>query len=147
MKSQQTTSAVIALSAQTAAATATVAGTIVDMKGADYATVIVLTSAAANTHAAPVVVKIQESDTTTTTDFTDISTSTMQLSVTLSTSTGRDAKFHINNDGTRKRYIRLFATPGTHTTNSVVSLAAVAELVLDVSPSGTTGQADFVAIG
>jgi hypothetical protein len=117
------------------------------MKDCDYATIILTTSVAANTNAAPVVVKIQESDTTTTTDFTDISTSTMQLSVTLSTATGRDAKFHINNDGTRKRYVRLFATPGTHTTNSVVSLAAVAELMMDTMPSGTTGQADFVAIG
>jgi hypothetical protein len=147
MKPNQKTQAVIALSAQTAAATVTAAGEIVDMKGADYATIILTTSVAANTNAAPVVVKIQESDTTTTTDFTDISTSTMQLSVTLSTATGRDAKFHINNDGTRKRYVRLFATPGTHTTNSVVSLAAVAELTMDIMPSGTTGQADFVAIG
>jgi hypothetical protein len=147
MKPNQRTQAVIALSAQTAAATVTAAGEIVDMKGADYATIILTTSVAANTNAAPVVVKIQESDTTTTTDFTDISTSTMQLSVTLSTATGRDAKFHINNDGTRKRYVRLFATPGTHTANSVVSLAAVAELTMDIMPSGTTGQADFVAIG
>jgi len=147
MKNHQAKSAVIALSAQTAAATVTAAGTIVDMKGADYATIILTTSVAANTNAAPVVVKIQESDTTTTSDFTDISTSTMQLSVTLSTATGRDAKFHINNDGTRKRYVRLFATPGTHSTNSVVTLAAVAELTMDVQPSGTTGQADFVAIG
>jgi hypothetical protein len=147
MKPNQRTQATIALSAQTAAATATVAGTIVDLKDVDYATIILATSVAANTNAAPVVVKIQESDTTTTSDFTDISTSTMQLSVTLSTATGRDAKFHINNDGTRKRYIRLFATPGTHTTNSVVALAAVAELTMDTMPSGTTGQADFVAIG
>jgi hypothetical protein len=147
MKPNQRTQAVIALSAQTAAATVTAAGEIVDMKGADYATIILTTSVAANTNAAPVVVKIQESDTTTTTDFTDISTSTMQLSVTLSTATGRDAKFHINNDGTRKRYVRLFATPGTHSTNSVVTLAAVAELTMDIMPSGTTGQADFVAIG
>jgi hypothetical protein len=147
MKPNQRTQAVIALSAQTAAATVTAAGEIVDMKGADYATIILTTSVAANTSAAPVVVKIQESDTTTTTDFTDISTSTMQLSVTLSTATGRDAKFHIDNDGTRKRYVRLFATPGTHTANSVVSLAAVAELTMDIMPSGTTGQADFVAIG
>jgi hypothetical protein len=147
MKPNQRTQAVIALSAQTAAATVTAAGEIVDMKGADYATIILTTSVAANTNAAPVVVKIQESDTTTTSDFTDISTSTMQLSVTLSTATGRDAKFHINNDGTRKRYVRLFATPGTHSTNSVVTLAAVAELTMDTMPSGTTGQADFVAIG
>lgn len=147
MKPNQRTQATIALSAQTAAATATVAGSIVDLKDCDYATIILMTSVAANTNAAPVVVKIQESDTTTTSDFTDISTSTMQLSVTLSTATGRDAKFHINNDGTRKRYVRLFATPGTHTTNSVVSLAAVAELTMDTMPSGTTGQADFVAIG
>jgi hypothetical protein len=147
MKSHQTKKAVIALSAQTVTATATVAGAIVDMKGADYATIILTTSAGANTDAAPVVVKIQESDTTTTSDFTDISTSTMQLSVDLSTSAGRVAKFHVNQDGTRKRYIRLFATPGTHTTNSRVTMSAVAELSMDVRPSGTTGQADFVAIG
>jgi hypothetical protein len=147
MKNHQTKSAVIALGTGTVTSTATVAGTIVDMKGADYATIILTTSAGVNTDAAPVVVKIQESDTTTTSDFTDISTSTMQLSVALSTASGRVAKFHVNNDGTRKRYIRLFATPGTHTTNSPVVLSAVAELSLDVRPSGTTGQADFVAIG
>jgi hypothetical protein len=147
MKPNQRTQAVIALSAQTAVATVTVAGSIVDLKNADYATIILSTSPAVNTNAAPVVVKIQESDTTTTTDFTDISTSTMQLSVELSTTAGRVAKFHVNRDGTRKRYVRLFATPGTHTTNSVVSLSAVAELMLDTMPAGTTGQADFVAIG
>ena len=147
MKNQQTTNAVIALGTGTVTSTATVAGSIVDLKGADYATIILTTSAGVNTSAAPVVVKIQESDTTTTSDFTDISTSTMQLSVALSTSSGRVAKFHVNNDGTRKRYIRLFATPGTHTTNSPVVLSAVAEVALDVRPSGTTGQADFVAIG
>jgi hypothetical protein len=147
MKNQQTTNAVIALGTGTVTSTATVAGSIVDLKGADYATIILTTSAGVNTDAAPVVVKIQESDTTTTSDFTDISTSTMQLSVALSTSSGRVAKFHVNNDGTRKRYIRLFATPGTHTTNSPVVLSAVAEVALDVRPSGTTGQADFVAIG
>jgi hypothetical protein len=147
MKPNQMTQAVIALSAQTAAATVTAAGAIVDMRNADYATIILSTSVGVNTDAAPVVVKIQESDTTTTTDFTDISTSTMQLSVALSTTAGRVAKFHVNQDGTRKRYIRLFATPGTHTTNSVVSLSAVAELIRDTMPSGTTGQADFVAIG
>jgi hypothetical protein len=147
MKPNQRTQAVIALSAQTSAVTVTAAGSIVDLKNADYATIILTTSAGANTNAAPVVVKIQQSDTTTTSDFTDISTNTMQLSVALSTTSGRVAKFHVNNDGTIKRYIRLFATPGTHTANSVVSLAAVAELVLDTMPAGTTGQADFVAIG
>jgi hypothetical protein len=147
MKPNQRTQAVIALSAQTARATVTAAGSAVDLKNADYATIILATSAGVNTDAAPVVVKIQESDTTTTSDFTDISTNTMQLSVTLSTAAGRVAKFHINNDGTVKRYIRLFSTPGTHSTNSVVSLSAVAELMLDTMPAGTTGQADFVAIG
>ena len=147
MKNHQTKSAVIALGTGTVTSNATVAGSIVDMKGSDYATIILTTSVGVNTDATAVVVKIQESDTTTTSDFTDINTTTMQLSVALPTSVGRVAKFHVNNDGTRKRYIRLFATPGTHTTNSVVVLSAAAELTLDVSPSGTTGQADFVAIG
>jgi len=146
MKPNQRTQAVIALSAQTARATVTAAGSAVDLKNADYATIILATSAGVNTDAAPVVVKIQESETTTTSDFTDIGTH-LSLSVALSTAAGRVAKFHVNNDGTVKRYIRLFSTPGTHSTNSVVSLSAVAELVLDTLPAGTTGQADFVAIG
>ena len=147
MKSHQVTKAVIALSPQTVTATATVAGVIVDMKGADYSTIILTTSAGINTSATPVVVKIQESDTTTTSDFADISTSTMQLSVALSTSIGRVAKFHVNQDGTRKRYIRLFATPGVTAANSAITMSAVAELTMDVAPSGTTGQADFATIG
>jgi hypothetical protein len=146
MKPNQRTQAVIALSAQTARATVTAAGLGVDLKNADYATIILATSAGVNTDAAPVVVKIQESDTNADSAYSDVGTH-LSLSVALSTASGRVAKFHVNNDGTVKRYIRLFSTPGTHSTNSVVSLSAVAELVLDTMPSGTTGQADFVAIG
>jgi len=144
MKNYQTVKRVVALAPVTG--TATVAG-VVDCLGADYATIEVVLSAQINTNAAPVVVKIQEADVNEATAFADINTNTLQKSIEL-TAAAQVAAFHVNTgNGTRKRYLRLFATPGTHTTNSVVSLASVANLELDVRPSGTTGQADVVAIG
>jgi len=147
MKNYQTVKRVLALTPSAAASTAVVTGATIDCKGADYATIEVLTSKAANTNAAPVVVKIQESDSTEATAFADINTTTLQKSVALSTALEQVAAFHVNLNGTRKRYLRLVATPGTHTTNSVVSLAGIANLEMEIRPSGTTGQADVVAIG
>jgi hypothetical protein len=145
MKNYQTVKRIVALASVTG--TATAAGEVIDCKGADYATIELLLSDQVNTNAAPVVVKIQESDDTNATAFTDISTTNLQKSIDL-TDADQVAAFHVNvGNGTRKRYLRLFATPGTHTTNSVVTLAGIANLEMDVRPSGTTGQADVVAIG
>ena len=144
MKQFQTVKRQIALAP--VSGTATAAG-VVDVKDADYATIEVVLGTAVNTNAAPVVVKIQEADENEATAFADINTNTLQKSVTLSTASAQVAAFHVNLNGTRKRYLRLFATPGTHTTNSVVTLAAVANLNMDQHPAGTTGQADVVAIG
>jgi hypothetical protein len=144
MKNYQSVKRVVALAPVTGTATA---GAVVDCLGADYATIELVLGTAANTNAAPVVVKIQDSDTNVASNFADINTNTLQKSIALSTSSAQVAAFHVNMNGTRKRYLRMLATPGTHTTNSVVALAAVANLELSVRPSGTVGQADVVAIG
>ena len=144
MKNFQNVKRVIALAPVTGTATA---GAVVDTLDADYATIELVLGTAANTNAAPVVVKIQESDTDASTAYTDINTNTLQKSIALSTTSAQVAAFHVNLNGTRKRYLRMLATPGTHTTNSVVALAAVANLQLDESPVGTVGMADVVAIG
>jgi hypothetical protein len=147
MKYPQTVKRVLALTPSTAAVTVTAAGVGIDCKDADYATFEVICGLAANTNAAPVVVKIQESDTDVASNYADVNTNTLQASVALSTASAQVAAFHVNLNGTRKRYLRVFGTPGTHTTNSVVQLAAVANLVVDQLPAGTAGQADVVAIG
>jgi len=146
MKNFQNVRRTVAL-APTASGTVTVAG-VVDCLGADYATIEVVLGAGLNTNAAPVVVKIQESDTNVASNFADINTNTLQKSVALSTAAAQVAAFHVNtSNGTRKRYLRLFATPGTVATNSAVVLTAIANLDGEIRPSGTTGQADVVAIG
>jgi hypothetical protein len=144
MKNYQSVKRIIALAPVTGTATA---GGVVDCLDAEYATIELVLGTSANTNAAPVVVKIQESDTNVASNFADINTNTLQKSIALSTSSAQVAAFHVNLNGTRKRYLRMLATPGTHTTNSVVALAAVANLELSYRPSGTTGQADVVAIG
>lgn len=146
MKSFQNVRRTVVL-APTASGTATVAG-VVDCLGADYATIEVVLGTALNTNAAPVVVKIQEADVNAATAFTDINTNTLQRSIALSTTSAQVAAFHVNvANGTRRRFLRLFATPGTVVTNSAVVLTAIANVQMDVSPSGTVGQADVVAIG
>lgn len=146
MKKAQSVRRLLALAPSAAPTTATSAGVGIDVKDVDYATFEVVVGPRANADAAPVVIQIQEADTNEATAFAAINTNTLQKSVTLAAA-GQIAAFHVNLNGTRKRYLRLIATPGTHTTNSVVSLAAVANLVVDQLPAGTTGQADVVAIG
>jgi hypothetical protein len=145
MKHFQNVKRSLALSAT--ASTATAASSAIDLKDADYATIELVLGTGLNTNAAPVVVKIQESDTTAATAFVDINTNTLQKSIALSTAAGQVAAFHVNPNGTRKRFIRLFATPGTTATNSAVALTAIANVQMDQFPAGTVGQADVVAIG
>ena len=145
MKNYQTVKRIIALG-PSAAATATAAG-VVDALGADYVTIELAVGTAINTNAGAVVVKIQESDTNVASNFADINTTLLQASVPLSTTGGQVAAFHVNMNGTRKRFLRLFATPGTVASNSAVLLTAIANIELGIRPAGTVGQADVVAIG
>jgi hypothetical protein len=119
---------------QAAAATATNAG-VVDCKNADYVTIEVAVGQGLNTNAAPVVVKIQESDTNAATAFVDIAT-TKVASVSISPATTGPVMESINlnvGNGTFKRYVRLFATPGTVASNSAVLLTSIANVQLDIN--------------
>jgi hypothetical protein len=119
---------------QASAATATNAG-VVDCKNADYVTIEVAVGQGLNTNAAPVVVKIQESDTNAATAFVDIAT-TKVASVSISPATTGPVMESINlnvGNGTFKRYVRLFATPGTVASNSAVLLTSIANVQLDIN--------------
>jgi hypothetical protein len=119
---------------QAAAATATNAG-VVDCKNADYVTIEVAVGQGLNTSAAPVVVKIQESDTNAATAFVDIATTKVaSVSITPSTSGPVMDSLNVNvGNGTFKRYVRVFATPGTVATNSAVLLTGIANVQLDIN--------------
>ena len=133
MKHSQTVDRRVIL--QAAAATATNSG-VVDCIGADYVTIEVAVGTGLNTNAAPVVVKIQDSDTNAATAFADVAT-TKVPTVSISPSTSGPAMDSLNvnvGNGTFKRYLRAVATPGTVATNSAVLLTAIANVQLDVNP-------------
>lgn len=118
---------------QAAAATATNSG-VVDCLGADYVTISVAVGTGLNTNAAAVAVKVQESDTNAATAFVDVATTKVaSVSITPSTSTPVIGSLNCNvGNGTFKRYLRVFATPGTVATNSAVLLTAIASVQLDI---------------
>lgn len=119
---------------QAAASTATNSG-VVDCKGADYVTVEVAVGAGLNTNAAPVVVKIQDSDTNVASNFADVSTNKVaSKSITPSTVGPVMDSLNINvGNGTYKRFVRLFATPGSVASNSAVLLTSIANVQLDIN--------------
>ena len=120
---------------QVAASTATNAG-VVDCINADYVTIEVAVGAGLNTNAAPVVVKIQDSDTNTATAFADVATTKVAtVSITPLTTGPVMDSLNVNvGNGTFKRYVRAFATPGTVASNSAVLLTAIANVQLDINP-------------
>lgn len=124
--------------------TATVSA-LVDLSGADYATIQVAVGArAAATQSSNVVIAITESDAST----GSWSTFNADMSKTVAIGTAAQvAVFHVNNDGSRKRYLRVLSTPGTVATADAVGIAAIGVLDPEIRPSGTTGQGNVVAIG
>jgi hypothetical protein len=56
------------------------------------------------------------------------------------------AVFHVNLDGTRKRFLRVLSTPGTVATADAVGIAAIGVLDPEIRPSGTTGQGNVVVV-
>jgi len=119
---------------QAAAATATNSG-VVDCKNADYVTVEIAVGVGLNTNAAPVVVKIQDSDTNVASNFADVSTNKVALkSITPSTAAAVMDSLNVNvGNGTYKRYVRLFATPGSVASNDAVLLTSIANVQLDIN--------------
>jgi hypothetical protein len=118
---------------QAAAATATAAG-VVDCKNADYVTIEVAVGVGQNTSVAPVVVKIQDADENEASAFVDVATTKVaSVSITPNTSTPVMGSLNVNvGNGTFKRYVRAFATPGTGATNAVL-LTAIANVQLDIN--------------
>lgn len=132
MKNLQSVSRSVLL--QAAASTATNSG-VVDCLGADYVTIEVAVGPQLNTNAAPVVVKIQESDTNEATAFADVSTTkvaTVSIAPVASVPTMDSLNVNVGN-GTFKRYLRAVATPGTVASNSAVLLTAIANVQLDIN--------------
>ena len=132
MKNLQSVSRSVLL--QAAASTATNSG-VVDCLGADYVTIEVAVGPQLNTNAAPVVVKIQDSDTNEATAFTDVSTTkvaTVSIAPVASVPTMDSLNVNVGT-GTYKRYLRAVATPGTVASNSAVLLTAIANVQLDIN--------------
>jgi hypothetical protein len=119
---------------QAAASTATNSG-VVDCLHADYVTIEVAVGTGLNTNAAPVVVKIQDSDTNAATAFADVATTKVpSVSISPSTSGPVIGVLNVNvGNGTFKRYLRAFATPGTVASNSAVLLTGIANVQLDIN--------------
>jgi hypothetical protein len=128
----------------TAVATAT-ASAAFDTLGADYATLEVAIGTRANSSvAATVTVAITEADAATG-DWVTFNPD-MSKSINIGTSP-QVAAFHINLDGTRKRYFRVLTTPGTVATRDNIGIAVIGVTDSEISPLGTVGQADVVVIG
>jgi hypothetical protein len=107
---------------------------VVDCKGADYVTVEFAVGVSENTNVPAVVVKIQDSDTNEATAFADVSTNKVaSKSITPNTSTPVMNSLNVNvGNGTFKRYVRVFATPGTAATSAVL-MTAIANVQLDIN--------------
>ena len=123
----------LASASQSAAATRSAN---VDCLGVDYAEININLAARVNSSAATYAIVLKESDTTDATAFaTWSSTCTRAEDLTAA----HQVRFLIDTK-TRKRYINLAMTNGTHTTNDLVTSSA--EAILDrraeVAP-GTTG--------
>lgn len=111
------------------AGTATVAG-VLDCIDADYAVIEVAMTKSVNTNAAAVVVTLSESDDTVVTNFATFAAQDA-VSVAVNTTDARLATLKVPLSGNRKRYLRLLSTPGTHTTNDVVTVTAIGVLDKD----------------
>jgi hypothetical protein len=130
--------------APSAAATATRSATM-DTLGADYATLEVAIGPLPNlTVASTLTIAITEGDVATGSFATF--NSDFSKTVDIGT-TGQVIAFHINCDGTRKRFMKMITTPGTTATADAIAISAIGVLDSEISPLGTVGQADVVVIG
>jgi hypothetical protein len=123
--------------------TATVSAAF-DTLGADYATIqVAVGTRAAATQSSSVTIAITEADAATG-SYTTFN-SELSQAVAIGTS-AQVAVFHVNLDGTRKRFLRVLSTPGTVATADAVGIAAIGVLDPEIRPSGTTGQGNVVVV-
>lgn len=123
--------------------TATVSAAF-DTLGADYATIqVAVGTRAAATQSSNVTIAITEADAATG-SYTTFN-SALSQAVAIGTA-AQVAVFHVNLDGTRKRFLRVLSTPGTVATADAVGIAAIGVLDPEIRPSGTTGQGNVVVV-
>ena len=135
MIDQQALTYTAMLTGTTAATTASTAN--LDCQGADYATIVVLVSAEANTDSTNVVASLLESDDTVATNFATFDSAHER---TIDNTAAAIGTFHVDRRG-RKRYLRLSLTPDT-TTNGAVIVAASGQ----VKPASAAAVASTVSI-
>lgn len=123
--------------------TATAAGTL-EIGGSDYATIEVALSKRVGTATSAMTVAITEGDVATG-PFVTFNASASQT-ITLDDADPQLVAFHVNNNGERKKYLKVTLTPGTVATADAVVAAVVGNLIGEISPLGTTGQGTTVVI-
>lgn len=104
----------LAPASQTAAATRSAN---IDVIGADYATIVVNLGAQVNTSANAPTVAITEADVT---NYTSMATWSSSFSGTKSLTNAHQEVYHVDCKS-RKRYLNVALTTGTHTTNDVIT--------------------------
>ena len=120
----------------------------IDTLGGDHLEVMIPFAARVNTSAATVAVVLKEADTT---DATSFATWSSSFSCSEDLTAAHNLRFMIDTRA-RKRYINLAITNGTHTTNDLITSAALSLLTKRESvPAGTAGMCgstnDVVVIG
>jgi hypothetical protein len=141
MKQAQSQQRSLLISPQVSTATVSAA---FDTLGADYATIqVAVGTRAAATQSSSVTIAITEADAAT----GSYTTFNSELSKAVAIGTAAQvAVFHVNLDGTRKRFLRVLSTPGTVATADAVGIAAIGVLDPQIRPSGTTGQGNVVVV-
>lgn len=124
--------------------TVTAAGTL-EIGGADYATIeVALSKRVDATVTSQMTVAITEGDVSTG-SFVTFNASASQT-VTLDDADSQLLTFHVNNNGERKKYLKVTLTPGTVASADAVVAAVVANVVGEISPLGTVGQGTTVVV-
>ena len=126
MKQNQSSSYTLLLAPFAAATTVRTAQ--LDMAGADYASVVVVASAEANTNSTNVALTLAQSDGT---NHTTITTTT------LDNTSAAKYEFHVNPNG-KARYLRLTITPDSSTNGAVITSAfGIEPMELQTSSGGS----------
>lgn len=120
----------------------------IDTLGGDHMEIVIPLAARVNSSAATVAIVVKESDDTTASNFATWSSS---FSRSEDLTNAHNLRFMIDCRA-RKRYLNLAITNGTHTTNDLITAAALSLLTKrEQVPAGTAGMCgstnDVVVIG
>ena len=119
-----------------------------DVKGADYATIILSFAAEKNTNAVGPALSLLESDDTTATNFATFDSNFTRATEDLTES--KQVVYHVDTRA-RKRYLRLSVTPATSTNDTLTICAEALVARLSEDPASTSDMVastnDKVVIG